>query len=105
LVTHGTETFVSRRASAHATAHITPEVIMRFKHVVRVRPAVSVLAATVAVGAVASPALARVRVGVGPTVHDPKAYGDRVAGVERRAERLGGRHQLQLSRARRLLGG
>jgi hypothetical protein len=53
LVTHRTETFVPRRASAHTTAHITPEVIMKFKHAVRVRAAATALAATVALGAVA----------------------------------------------------
>jgi hypothetical protein len=77
---------------------------MKFKHAVRVRPAVTALAATVALGAVASPALAHARIGVGPTVHDPEAHSDRIAGVERRAERFRGRYQLRLSQARGLLG-
>jgi hypothetical protein len=88
----------ARRASAHTTAHITPEVNMKFKHAVRVRLAATALAATVA-----SPALAQVRIGVGPTVHDPKPYSDRIAGGERRAEQFRGRYQLQLGQARKLL--
>jgi hypothetical protein len=104
LVTHRTETFVARRASAHTTAHITPEAIMKFKHAVRVRSAATALAATVALGAVASPALAHVGIGVGTTVHDFKAYSDAIARVDRPAEQFRGRYQLQLSEGRKLLG-
>ena len=45
---------------------------------------------TVALGVVASPALAQTRISAGPTVHDSKAHSDRIAGVERRAERFRG---------------
>jgi hypothetical protein len=103
LVTHRTETFVPWPASAHTTPHITPEVIVKLKHAVRVRPSVSALAATVALGAVASPALAEVRIGVRPALHDAKPSSDRIAGVERSAWPYRGRYQLRLSQARELL--
>jgi len=105
LVTHRTETFVPRRASAHSTAHVTPEVIVRFKHVVRIRPAVIVVAATVVLAAAASPAFAEVRSSVGSPVHDPKPSGEPIAGAARRAEQVRGRYQLRLGEARGLLGG
>jgi hypothetical protein len=77
---------------------------MKFEHAVRVRLAVTAIAATVALGVVASPAPAQVRVGVGTTVHDSKANSDRIAGVERRAGQFRGRYQLRLSQARELRG-
>ena len=76
---------------------------MRFKHALRVRRVVIVHAATVALGLDASPALAQARGDVGPTARESKAPSDRIAGVERR-ERFRGRHQLQVDRARKLLG-
>ena len=77
---------------------------MKFKHVVRVRPAVIVVAATVALAAAASPAFAQVRGTVEPPVDDSKPRGERIAGAARRAEQLGGRYQLRLSETRKLLG-
>jgi hypothetical protein len=56
---------------------------MKFQHAVRVRPALTALAATVALGAVASPALAH---------------------VDRRAAQFRARYQLQLNPAHKLLG-
>jgi hypothetical protein len=76
---------------------------VKFKHALRVRRVVIVIPATVALGVVASPALAQARGDVGPTVRESKAYSDRIAGVERR-ERFRGRYQLQPDRARKLLG-
>ena len=76
---------------------------MKFRHAVRVRRAATALAATVALGVVASPALAQARISVGPTVHDPKPSSHRIAGAERRAERFRGRNQLRLDQARELL--
>jgi hypothetical protein len=104
LVTHRTETFGPRRASAHSTAHVTPEVIVKVKHVVRVRPAVIVVAATVVLAAAASPAFAQVHSSVEPPVDDSKPRGERIAGAARRAEQFRGRYQLRLSEARKLLG-
>jgi len=77
---------------------------MKAQHVVRVRPTLAVLAATVALGAVASPAHAEVRVGGGPTIHDLSAQGDRTARVDRRAAAFRARYQLQLNPAHKLLG-
>jgi hypothetical protein len=104
LVTHRTETFGAGRASAHSTVHVTPEVIVQFKHVVRVRPAVIVVAATVVLVAAASPAFAQVHSGVAAPVDDAKPRGERIAGAARRAEQFRGRYQLRLSEARKLLG-
>jgi hypothetical protein len=78
---------------------------VRFKHVVRIRPAVIVAAATVALAAAASPAFAHVRSSVGQPVADPKPGGERIAGAARRAAQVRGRYQLRLSEARKLLGG
>ncbi len=103
-MTHRTETFGARRASAHSTVHVTPEVIVRFKHVVRIRPAVIVLAATVVLAAAASPAFAQVHSSVAPPVDDSKPSGERIASAARRAEQFRGRYQLRLSEARKLLG-
>jgi hypothetical protein len=83
---------------------VTPEAIVKFKHVVRVRPAVIVIAATVALAAAASPAFAQVHSSVEPPVHDSKPSGERIAGAARRAEQFRGRYQLRLSEARKLLG-
>jgi len=102
-VTHRTETFGAQPASAHSTVHVTPEVIVRFKHVVRIRPAVIVLAATVVLAAAASPAFAQVHGSVAPPVDDSTPRGERIAGAARRAEQFRGRHQLRLSEARKLL--
>jgi hypothetical protein len=77
---------------------------MKFKHALCVRRAVIVGVATVALGAVASPALAQARGDVGPTVHGSTPRSGRLAGVERRGERFRGRHQLRLDEARNLLG-
>jgi hypothetical protein len=76
---------------------------MEFKHAVHVRRAVVALAATVALSAVASPALAQARTAVGPTIDDPKQYGDWIADVERPAEQVRGRYQLRLGEAHKLL--
>jgi hypothetical protein len=78
---------------------------VKFKHVVRVRPAVIVVAATVVLAAAASPAFAQVRSSVGAPVDDPKPSGERIAGAARRAEQVRGRYQLRLGEARKLLGG
>jgi hypothetical protein len=77
---------------------------VKVKHVVRVRPAVIVVAATVVLGAAASPAFAQVHSGVEPPVNDSKPGGERIAGAARRAEQFRGRYQLRLSEARKLLG-
>jgi hypothetical protein len=76
---------------------------MRLNHALRGRRAVIVAAATVALGAVASPAFARARSDAGPTVHGISARSDRTAGVERR-DRFRARYQLQLNEGRKLLG-
>jgi hypothetical protein len=73
---------------------------MKLDHAVRVRQAAAALAVTVVV---ASPALAQARASDGPTLHDSKARSDRIAGVERRAERFRGRYQLRLDEARELV--
>ena len=78
---------------------------MKFNHVVRIRPAVIVVATTVALAAAVSPAFAQVRGGVGSPVDDPLPSGKRIAGAARRAEQFRGRYQLRLSGARKLLGG
>jgi hypothetical protein len=104
LVTHRTETFGPRRASAHSTAHVTPEVIVKFKHVVRVRTAVIVVAATVVLAAAVSPAFAEVHSSVQPPVDDSKPTGERIAGAARPAEQFRGRYRLRLSEARKLVG-
>jgi hypothetical protein len=78
---------------------------VKFKHVVRVRPAVIVVAATVVLAAAASPAFAAVRSSVGAPVDDPKPNGERIAGAARRAEQFRGRYQVRLGEARKLLGG
>ena len=77
---------------------------MKFKHVVRVRPAVIVVAATVVLAAAGSPAFAQVHGSVEPPVDDSKPRGERIAGAARRAEHFRGRYQLRLSEARKLLG-
>ena len=77
---------------------------MKFKHVVRVRPAVIVVAATVVLAVAASPAFAQVHSTVEPPVDDSKPRGERIAGAARRAEQFRGRYQLRLSEARELLG-
>ena len=77
---------------------------MKFKHVVRVRPAVIVVAATVVLGAAASPAFAEVHSSVEPPVDDSKPRGERIARAARRAEQFRGRYQLRLGEARKLLG-
>jgi hypothetical protein len=56
---------------------------MKFQHAVRVRPALTALAATVSLGALASPALAH---------------------VDRRAAEFRGGYQLQLNAPHKLLG-
>ena len=76
---------------------------MKFKHVVRVRPAVIVVAATAVLAAAASPAFAQVHSTVEPPVDDSKPRGARIAGAARRAEQFRGRYQLRLSEARKLL--
>ncbi len=103
-MTHRTETIGPGRASAHPTAHVSPEVFVKFKHVVRVRPAVIVVAASVVLAAATSPAFAQVHSSVAPPVDDSKPRGERIAGVARRAEQFRGRYQLRLSEARKLLG-
>ena len=77
---------------------------MKFNHVVRVRPAVIVVAATVVPAAAASPAFAQVPSAVEPPVDDSKPSGERIAGAAWRAEQSRGRYQLRLSEARKLLG-
>ena len=77
---------------------------MKFKHVVRKRPAVIVVAATVVLTAAASPAFAQVHSSVEPPVDDSQPRGERIAGAARRAEQFRGRYQLRLSEARKLLG-
>lgn len=77
---------------------------MKFKHVARVRPAVIVVAATVALAAAASPAFAEVHSSVERRVDDSRPRGERIAGAVRRAEQLRGRYQLRVSQARALLG-
>ena len=77
---------------------------MKFKHVVRVRRAVIVVAATAVLAAAASPAFAQVHSTVEPPVDDSKPRGERIAGAARRAEQFRGRYQLRLSEARKLLG-
>ena len=77
---------------------------MKFKHVVRVRPAVIVVAATVVLAAAASPAFAQVHRTVEGPVDDSKPRGERIAGAAPRAEQFRGRYQLRLSEARKLLG-
>jgi hypothetical protein len=84
----------------HLTVQITPEVTMRIKRARRVRSAAISFAAIVALSAAASPAVARVRVPIRPTVDDHAHYGDR-NGVEPRGELFRGRYQLQLSQARK----
>ena len=78
---------------------------MKFKHVVRVRPAVIAVAAIVVLVAAASPAFAQVSSSVGSPLDDPKPSGERIAGGARRAEQFRGRYQLRLCEARKLLGG
>ena len=77
---------------------------MKFKHVVRVRPAVIVVAATAVLAAAASPAFAQVHSTVEPPVDDSKPRGERIAGAARRAEQFRGRYQLRLGEARKLFG-
>ena len=77
---------------------------MKFNHVVRIRPAVIVVATTVVLAAAASPAFAQVHSSVEPPVDDSKPRGERIAGAARRAEQLRGRYQLRRSEARKLLG-
>jgi hypothetical protein len=77
---------------------------VKFKHVVRIRPAVIVVAATVVLAAAASPALAQFHSRVEPPVDDSKPTGERIAGAAGRAEEFRGRYQLRLSEARKLLG-
>ena len=77
---------------------------MKFKHVVRVRRAVIVVAATAVLAAAASPAFAQVHSTVEPPVDDSKPRGERIAGAARRAEQFRGRYQLRLGEARKLLG-
>jgi hypothetical protein len=78
---------------------------VKFKHVVRVRPAVIVGAATVVLAAAASPAFAHVHSSVEPPVDDSKPRGERIAGAARRAERFRGRYQLRLGEARKANNG
>jgi hypothetical protein len=77
---------------------------VKFKHVVRIRPAVIVVAATVVLGAAASPTFTQVHSSVEPPVDDSKPRGERIVGAARRAEQFRGRYQLRLSEARKLLG-
>ena len=77
---------------------------MKFKHAVRVRPAVIAVAAIVVLVAAASPAFAQVHSTVEPPVDDSKPRGERIAGAARRAEQFRGRYQLRLGEARKLLG-
>jgi hypothetical protein len=77
---------------------------VRFKHVVHVRPAVIVVAATVVLAAAASPALGQVHSTLEPSIHDSKPRGERIASAARRAEQFRGRYQLRLGEARTLLG-
>ena len=77
---------------------------MEFKHVVRIRPAVIVVTATVVLAAAASPAFAQAHSTVEPPVDYSKPRGERIAGAARRAEQLRGRYQLRLSETRKLLG-
>jgi hypothetical protein len=95
----------SGRASAHQTAHVTPEVFVRFEHVVRTRAVVIVVAATVTLAATASPAFAAVPDSVGRSVHGSQASGDRIDSVAGSAQKFRRRYQLRLSEARKLLGG
>ena len=78
---------------------------MRFKHVVRTRAVVIVVAGTVTLAAMASPAFAAVPDGVGPPVDDSKPSGDRIDSVAGSAQKFRPRYQLRLSEARKLLGG
>lgn len=77
---------------------------MKVKHVVRVRPALIVVAATVVLATAASPAFAQVHSRVEPPVDASKPRGERIAGAARPAEQFRGRYQLRLSEARKLLG-
>ena len=77
---------------------------MKFKHVVRVRPAVIVVAATVVLAAAASPAFAQVHSSGEPPVDDSKPRSERIAGAARRTKQFRGRYQQRLSEARKLLG-
>jgi len=104
-VTHRTETIGARRASAPSTGKVRPEVIVKFEHVVRIRPAVVAVAATVVLAAAASPAVAQVHDSLEPPVGASKPSGERIAGAARRAEQFRGRYQLRLVEARKLLGG
>jgi hypothetical protein len=74
---------------------------MRFRHAGRVRSAAICFSAIVALSAAASPAVAQVRIPVGPTVgsHTHDVGRNR---VEQRRETVRGRYQLQLSYARKL---
>jgi hypothetical protein len=77
---------------------------VKLKHVVPVRPAVIVVAATVVLAAAASPALAQVHGSADPSVDGSKSRGERIAGAAPRAEQFRGRYQLRLGEARKLLG-
>jgi hypothetical protein len=76
---------------------------VRFKHVVPIRPALIVVAATVVLAAAASPAFAQVHGSVEPPGDGSMPRGERIAGAARRAEQFRGRYQLRLSEARKLL--
>ena len=78
---------------------------MKFEHVVRVRPAVIVAAATVVLAAAASPAFAAVHSRVEPAVDASKPRGERIAAAARRGEPFRGRYQLRIGEARKLLAG
>jgi len=77
---------------------------VKVKHVVRVRPALIVVAATVVLAAAASPAFAQVHSSVELPVDASKPRGERIAGAARRAEQSRGRYQLRLREAPKLLG-
>jgi hypothetical protein len=77
---------------------------VRFKHVVRSRPAVIVVAATVVLAGAALPAFAQFHSSIEPPVDDSKPTGERIAGAAQGAEQFRGRYQLRLSEARKLLG-
>jgi hypothetical protein len=70
---------------------------MRFTSARRVRSAAISFAAIVALSAAASPAVAQVRIPVGPTVDAHTHHVDRT-----RVEQFRGRYQLRLSQARKL---
>jgi hypothetical protein len=95
--------FMSRRASAQVTVHLTPEGTMNFKNAVRLRPPMIAFVATVALSAGASPAVATAGIAKGAPIGDPGHYGDWIADVERPSEQFRGRVQVRLGEARELL--